>query len=374
MRILVVSLLYPIPENLSRGIFIADRVSLLRKMGHEVRVVNPLPRMLRINEARRSTLKGVASCPKYTPDENEGAVFHPKFTQLPDQNMLRWTISSLRGLAKKVEKWLGDWRPEIISCHTIWPVAELADVLAKRWNVAWSATVHGWDFDIGLASPAGKHICRLAGSATRLVAVTPRLAKLASHSEISLGTDTDTDTDTDTADDCTVIACHTSVGVDWRQPLRQYRGHWRRGRMEVLFPANPRRPEKRHMLALKACAELETRGWNVHMGGLVNVPRDMVFDRMVTCDIALITSSREAGPLVAREAIACGLPVAAVDVGDLTTWLPEQCIAKTATPSEIADAIEATLGDPLDDLIFPTRFGEEAVGRALDEMFTQIQN
>ena len=364
MRILVVSLLYPIPENLSRGIFIADRVSLLRKMGHEVRVVNPLPRMLRINEARRSTLKGVASCPKYTPDENDGAVYHPKFTQLPDQNMLRWTISSLRGLAKKVEKWLGDWRPEIISCHTIWPVAELADVLAKRWNVAWSATVHGWDFDIGLASPAGKHICRLAGSATRLVAVTQRLAKLASHSAMS---------DTDTVDDCTVIACHTSVGVDWRQPLRRYRGHWRRGRMEVLFPANPRRPEKRHMLALKACAELETRGWNVHMGGLANVPRDMVFDRMVTCDIALITSSREAGPLVAREAIVCGLPVAAVDVGDLTTWLPEQCIAKTATPSGIADAIEATLGDPLDDLIFPTRFGEEAVGRALDEMFTQIQ-
>ena len=110
------------------------------------------------------------------------------------------------------------------------------------------------------------------------------------------------------------------------------------------------------------------------MGGLANVPREMVFDRMATCDIALITSSREAGPLVAREAIACGLPVAAVDVGDLTTWLPERCIANTATPPEIADAIEATLADPLDDLICPTRFSEEYVGRALDEMFTQIQN
>ena len=360
MRILVLTLLYPLPDNPGRGIFIADRVALLRKLGHEVRVVNPLPRMLRINEARRSTLRGVSRCPKYTPDEDEGVVCHPKYTQLPDHNVLWWTISSLRGLARKVEKWLGDWRPEVISCHTIWPVAELADTLARRWNVAWSATVHGWDFDIGLASVAGKHIRRLAGSATRLVAVTPRLAKLAPA--------------TATADDCTVIACHTSVGVDWRQPLRRYRGHWRRGKLEVLFPANPRRPEKRHMLALKACAELETRGWNVHMGGLANVPREMVFDRMVTCDIALITSSREAGPLVAREAIACGLPVAAVEVGDLTTWLPERCIANTATPSEIADAIEATLADSLDDLIPPTRFGEEYVGRALDEMFTQIRD
>ena len=41
MRILVVSTLYPLPGNVARGTFVSDQVQLLRKMGHEVKVINP---------------------------------------------------------------------------------------------------------------------------------------------------------------------------------------------------------------------------------------------------------------------------------------------------------------------------------------------
>ena len=47
MRILIASTLYPIPTNVARGTFVADHVDALKKSGHEVRVLNPLPRMLR---------------------------------------------------------------------------------------------------------------------------------------------------------------------------------------------------------------------------------------------------------------------------------------------------------------------------------------
>ena len=60
MRILVVSLMYPLPTNVARGTFVSDNVELFRSCGHEVKVVNPLPRMLKYQETRRSTLTGVA--------------------------------------------------------------------------------------------------------------------------------------------------------------------------------------------------------------------------------------------------------------------------------------------------------------------------
>lgn len=64
MRILLVSLLYPLPTNAARGTFVADHALALKEQGHDVRVVNCLPRMLRYQEARRSTLTGVARRPE----------------------------------------------------------------------------------------------------------------------------------------------------------------------------------------------------------------------------------------------------------------------------------------------------------------------
>ena len=64
MRVLVTSLLFPLPTNVARGTFVSDHVELLKNNGHEVRVVNPLPRMFQYQEFSRSTHTGVARAPK----------------------------------------------------------------------------------------------------------------------------------------------------------------------------------------------------------------------------------------------------------------------------------------------------------------------
>ena len=64
MRILVVSRLYPLPENPGRGIFVQDHVHLLKSLGHEVEVLHVLPRMFKFQESRRSTMEGVSTAPK----------------------------------------------------------------------------------------------------------------------------------------------------------------------------------------------------------------------------------------------------------------------------------------------------------------------
>ena len=70
----------------------------------------------------------------------------------------------------------------------------------------------------------------------------------------------------------------------------------------------------------------------------------MVWDRMLAADVCLITSTRESGPLVAKESIACGCPVVAVDVGDMSQWM-DVCKPEVA---DLADAVESRLADGQD--------------------------
>ena len=77
----------------------------------------------------------------------------------------------------------------------------------------------------------------------------------------------------------------------------------------------------------------------------------MVWDRMLAADVCLITSTRESGPLVAKEAIVCGCPVVAVDVGDMAEWME----VYPPEVSELADAVEARLENG-QDLTLPQDF------------------
>ena len=337
MRILVLSGMHPLPTNIARGTFVADHVRLLRDAGHDVRVVNPLPRMLQYQEARRSTLSGVSKAPsRHTFDEGE--VLVPRYWGLSNQAYPWLTSSSIRRRASNVQRWLAGWVPEAVVVHALWPVGALALTLAKGWKVPCVGVVHGWDLDVGLHHPdVGPRIGRMLAALDRVVLV-------AEQQRVHL----------DGVDhaEAVVIPCHVPVEDDWLQAVSSWRGRWRRDRLDVLFPADPRRPEKEHYLALETGRELETRGWIVGMTTLRQQPRPIVWDRMMVASLTLITSSREAGPLVAKESIACGTPVASVDVGDLAGWLPEDCIAEDRSPGALADACERVLQMNWTDVAF----------------------
>jgi len=89
---------------------------------------------------------------------------------------------------------------------------------------------------------------------------------------------------------------------------------------------------------------MEQRGWMVGVTSLRHQPRDIVYDRMLTADVTLITSRREAGPLVARESLICGTPVVSVDVGEVACYLPASWV-RSDDPEALADGIEAALRD-----------------------------
>ena len=171
MRILVLSGMHPLPTNIARGTFVADHVRLLRDAGHDVRVVNPLPRMLRYQESRRSTLAGVAKAP--TKHAFDGAeVLVPRYWGLSNQASSWLTASSVRRRASSVQRWLDGWTPETVVVHALWPVGHLALTLARTWNVPCIGVVHGWDLDVGLAHrDVGPRLRRMIADLDRLVLV-----------------------------------------------------------------------------------------------------------------------------------------------------------------------------------------------------------
>ena len=363
INILLITLLYPVPANEARGVFVHEHAQLLAQLGHEVKVINPLPRMPRYAEARRSTLTGVSRAPS---KENIGGieVYRPRFFALPEHPYPRLTRWSVQRKAKRTRTFLGEWKPDVILCHTLWPVGHLAKALATHYSIPWASIVHGYDVDVGLEKKeTASEIRSLLMASSVVIGVTQRLTQ---RIESVVGP----------LNRALTIPCHTEIGNDWRREMKPWKGRWQRDSLDVLFPADPRRSEKNYVLALRVGEELEQRGWKVGMTTLQHVPKDMALDRMLVADVTLITSIREAAPLVARESLLCGTPVVSVDVGEVRKYLPEDWI-RTPTPPDLADGIECALRNGWQHAQSPAELmhfcSEEVVKQSWSELLSTLE-
>lgn len=114
----------------------------------------------------------------------------------------------------------------------------------------------------------------------------------------------------------------------------------------VLFAGAFDNEVKNPQLAKEACALvpdvtlLELKGYSrMEVAALMNI-----------ADMLLMTSHSEGSPQVIKEALACGLPVVSVDVGDVaeTTSGVVNCrIVKDRSPQKLANAIESVIKNSL---------------------------
>jgi glycosyltransferase involved in cell wall biosynthesis len=128
---------------------------------------------------------------------------------------------------------------------------------------------------------------------------------------------------------------------------------------------------KRYGLFLETCRELQRRGWTVVTSTLGQLRPEDVWRRMNEAHLVLVTSRREAGPLVAKEAVAIGVPVVAVDVGDLVSWLPRRAIA-LAEPQALADAVESVLASEGSDFQIPAWADANSVADRLRKFLSSM--
>ena len=81
----------------------------------------------------------------------------------------------------------------------------------------------------------------------------------------------------------------------------------------ILFSSSFDRKVKNPKLAIEAVEGLD----NVELIELKGYTRDEVSKIINACELVLITSNYETGPLIAKEAMACNTPVVSLDVGDV---------------------------------------------------------
>lgn len=145
---------------------------------------------------------------------------------------------------------------------------------------------------------------------------------------------------------------HTVIpfGVDTEQfrpmPRDDAREHlgWDPDQTVVLFPYDPSRDVKDYPRAREL---VDAADIDAQLKIVSGVPYDEMPYYMNASDALLLTSKRESGPMVVKEAAACNLPVVSTDVGfarDVLSGVSNSAVA--TTNDELVAALERVLESP----------------------------
>ncbi len=116
----------------------------------------------------------------------------------------------------------------------------------------------------------------------------------------------------------------------------------------VLFPHDISQPNKRLSLAQNAVDIVREIDPSVRLWIVNDRPADDMPWYYAAADVMIITSVTEGGPSSAKEALACGLPVVSVPVGDVQMFAEagDVMIRSEPTPEELAACLRRALAEP----------------------------
>jgi glycosyltransferase involved in cell wall biosynthesis len=116
--------------------------------------------------------------------------------------------------------------------------------------------------------------------------------------------------------------------------------------LSIVFPSSPKRKVKNYPLFVEVIKVLKKdTNLDVRIFTLENLSKEEVKNVFNIADCLLLTSFSEGSPQVVKEALACGLPVVSVDVGDVRSILKPIPYCFTSTerdPHVISNLIIST--------------------------------
>lgn len=285
IRILMLSSEWPSPEYPYSGIFIAQEVSNLKKVGIHVEVFH-------FRGARRPWNYALAWLRlRFHLRKNKYDIIHAQFGQ-----------------------------SGLIAFPSPYPLV---------------VTFRGSDLQ-GIVHPNGRYT--LAGYVLRLVSrfVASQAAEIVVVSEKLLSQ----------LPKRSINLIPSGVDIDLFKPMSQKEARRKLGLSEkkrfVLFAADPSNPVKRYDLA---CAVVELSRKKIPDLELL-VTRQVSHCEMPlymnACDVLLLTSCHEGSPNVVKEALACDLPIVSVDVGDVRQRIGDLVgcsVCSSDAPEDISHAL-----------------------------------
>ena len=117
---------------------------------------------------------------------------------------------------------------------------------------------------------------------------------------------------------------------------------WPASQFHVLFVSSSGDPVKRPELARSATEYLERKRGSVHFHMLSGVPNHQVPIWLNASDVLLVTSKHEGSPTIVKEALACGLPIVSVAVGDIPERIADidGCYLAEADPGDLSEKLD----------------------------------
>ena len=113
---------------------------------------------------------------------------------------------------------------------------------------------------------------------------------------------------------------------------------WQPDSFHVLFATGANDPVKRPWLARAAVELMTSEGVRATLHVLSGVPNSEVPVWINASDALLLTSLHEGSPTIVKEALACGVPIVSVDVGDVAERVEgiEGCYLAKPEPADLA--------------------------------------
>ncbi len=254
---------------------------------------------------------------------------------------LELDVLFLNGGQSKLEYWRGigrlrralaTARYDLIHAHYVF--SGLVALIGRKSRVPILLTHHGIETQRSWTAP----VCRWTSRRVERTLVTSRRV------QIALG-----------RPDAEIVPC--GVDTDLFQPIPQADARAALGlpadQRLVLF-AGMRRPEKRFDL-VEAAVHLAQQGFsNVRLLVAEAEPHERMPLFMNAADVLILASEAEGSPMVIKEAMACNLPIVAVDVGDVSEVIGETagCFVVQRNVTALAEGLHGALA-----------FGRRTAGR-----------
>jgi len=389
MKVLSLSITFPNPVSPQRGIFVRSRLARLANIA-EVKVISGVQfvNYWRLRAGQKASSRDI---PARRVDEGL-EVFHPRWLAIPFGGGLNGIAlyAQMLGPARKLRR---RFPFDLIDAHFAFPDGIAAWMLAGSLGVPYVVTLRGNETFHARYRVRRMLLQRAMQNAARVICVADNLRKFA----ISLG-----------VDPARAVTIPNGVDTEMFYPrdrAASRRKHGIAGDERIVLSVGALIERKGHHRVMRALHELRMQNIDASLliaGGpgpegayegplrqlltelgmqdrvrfLGQVAPEMLPELMSAADVLCLATTREGWPNVVHEALACGTPVVATDVGGIPDMIPSEehgIVAPVNDAAALQDALRKALSKSWDHDAISARARARSWDQVAIEVLTEMQ-